>query len=79
MVMLICHWMKSVKKVKGMMEYASEKDVKQIEKLTVEQNQSDIWHKARYCHITASKCHDVMTRMKTIDKDSSQNTDNLVK
>ena len=66
-------------KVKSVIQYASQKDTSQIEKLTVEQNSSDVWHKARYCHITASRCHEVMTQMKTIEKYVSQNTDNLVR
>ena len=66
-------------KVKRAIGNASHMDVRQIEELTIEQNESDIWHKARHCRITASKCHEVMTRMKTIEKDDSQNTKNLVK
>ena len=59
--------------------HASEKDRRQIEQLTTEQNESDIWHRARYCRITASKCHEVITRMKTLEKDKLQNADNLLK
>ena len=66
-------------KVKSAIGYASQKDISQIEELTIEQNSSEVWHKARYCRITASRCHEVMTRMKTIEKDVSQNTENLVK
>ena len=66
-------------KMKCVLGNASGTDIKNIAELTVDQNESDMWHKARSCRITASKCHDVMTRMKTIDKDSSQNTDNLVR
>ena len=66
-------------KVKNLIRQASDKDMAQIKELTIQQNESDIWHKARYCHITASKCHEVMTQMKRIEKDKSQNTDNLLK
>ena len=66
-------------KMKHVIGNASETDIKHIAELTVDQNESDMWHTARSCRITASKCHDVMTRMKTIDKDSSQNTNNLVR
>ena len=66
-------------KIKGLMNHASEKDMRQIEEMTIKQNDSEIWHKARYCCITASKCHDVMTRMKTLEKDKLQNTDNLLR
>ena len=59
--------------------HASDKDRRQVEQLTTEQNESDIWHRARYCHITASKCHEVMTRMKILEKDKLQNADNLLK
>ena len=66
-------------KIKGLMNHASEKDMRQIEEMTIQQNGSEIWHKARYCRITASKCHDVMTRMKTLEKDKLQNTDKLLR
>ena len=66
-------------KIKSLIDVSSEKDRSNIQKLTVEQNDSDIWHKARYCHITASRCHEVMTRMKTLEKDNSKNADNLLK
>ena len=66
-------------KVKNLIRQAPDKDIAQIKELTIQQNESDIWHQARYCHITASKCHEVMTRMKRIEKDKSQNTDNLLK
>ena len=51
----------------------------EIERLTQRQNESDCWHKARYARVTASRCHEVMTRMRTLEKDEIQNSDNIVK
>ena len=66
-------------KIENLLDNISDSDRTEIEKLTIEQNESNMWHKARYCHITASRCHEVMTRMKTLEKDKTQNAENLLK
>ena len=57
----------------------TEEDISTIEQLTKNQNKSDLWYKARYCCITASKCHEVKTRMDTLEKKSDQTCDNLLR
>ena len=57
----------------------SKEDIETIQKATIEQSRSNLWHKARVYRITASKCHDVMTRMNTLERDQTQTADNLIK
>ena len=45
----------------------------EIERLTQKQNASDCWHKARYTCVIASWCHEVMSQLKTLEKDETQN------
>ena len=65
-------------KVQNSVGSASQEDIRQIEELTVNQDKSDLWHTARYSCITASRCHEVMTRMVTLEGDVNQNSDNLI-
>ncbi len=56
-------------------------DITKIEQLTAKQSQSPLWHKARFGRITASNCHDVMTKMVSLgsEPESEESADNLVK
>ena len=53
---------------------ASKEDVEKIQQATTGQSESSLWQKARSYHITASKCHNVMTRMTTLQKRPKANT-----
>ena len=57
----------------------TEEDISTIEQLTKNQNKCDLWYKTRYCHITASKCHDVKARIDTLEKKSDQTCDSLLR
>ena len=61
------------------MPHTERSDIDEIEKLTINQSKDDLWYKARRGRVTASRCHEVMTRMETLAKDNSQNCDNLLK
>ena len=66
-------------KIADLIPHATKDDIDEIEKLTVNQSKDDLWYKARRGRVTASRCHEVMTHMETLAKDSSQNCDNLLK
>ena len=72
-------WEQKCAKVKEIVGSISKDNIIEIERLTQMQNESDIWHKARFARVTASRCHEVMTRMTTLEKDKTQNSDNIVK
>ena len=72
-------WEEKCATIKKIVVSISKENILEIERLTQKQNESDCWHKARYAHVTASRCHEVMTRMKTLEKDETQNSDNIVK
>ena len=72
-------WEQKCAKVKEIVGSISKDNIIKIERLTQMQNESDIWHKARFARVTASRCHEVMTRMTTLEKDKTQNSDNIVK
>ena len=72
-------WEEKCEKVKESVGTITRDDIHEIEQLTVQQNDSEYWHKARFGRITASKCHEVMTQMKTLDKDETQTSENIVK
>ena len=64
-------WEEKCEKLKESVGTIMRDDIHEIEQLTVQQNDSEYWHKARFGRITASNCHEVMTRMKTLDKDET--------
>lgn len=72
-------WEEKCEKLKESVGTIMRDDIHEIEQLTVQQNDSEYWHKAHFGRITASKCHEVMTRMKTLDKDETQTSENIVK
>ena len=67
------------KKLKGTLSMISNDDICEIESVTEKQSESELWHKARYARVTASKCHDVMMRMRSLEKDETKTSNNLVK
>ena len=77
--MTIYNWEEKCEKLKESVGTIMRDDIHEIEQLTVQQNDSEYWHKACFGRITASKCHEVMTRMKTLDKDETQTSENIVK
>ena len=72
-------WEEKCATIKKIVGSISKENIVEIERLTQKQNESDCWHKARYARVTASRCHEVMTQMKTLEKDETQNSDNIVK
>ena len=66
-------------KITEKIPHATRDDIAEIEKLTIQQSKDDMWYKARRGRVTASRCHEVMTHMETLVKDSSQNCDKLLK
>lgn len=65
--------------LKGTLPAASEGDIQKIADLTRNQHETELWHTARHGRITASTCHDVKTRMATLQRDPTQSADNLVR
>ena len=55
-------WEEKCTTIKKIVGSISKENIVEIERLTLKQNESDCWHKARYAHVTASRCHEVMTR-----------------
>ena len=66
-------------KMKGILARISMDDIHEIESVIEKQSESELWHKARFSHVTASMCHDVMTQMKSLDKDETKASENIVK
>ena len=54
-------------------------DIHEIESVTEIQSESELWHKERFACVTASTYHDVMTWMKSLDKDETKTSENIVK
>ena len=65
--------------MKGILARISMHDIHEIESVTEKQSESELWHKARCACVTASTCYDVMTRMKSLDKDETKTSENIVK
>ena len=61
-------WEEKCGKMKGILARISMDDIHEIESVTEKQSESELWHKGRFVRVTASTCHDVMTRMKSLDK-----------
>ena len=46
----------------------TKENIETIEKLTIGQNENEYWYEYRKCLITASKAHDVVTKMAKVQK-----------
>ena len=46
----------------------TKENIERIEKLTRGQNTNNLWFSFRKCVVTASKCHDVLTKLNKIEK-----------
>ena len=72
-------WVEKCGKMKGILARISMDDIHDIESVTEKQSESELWHKARFACVTASMCHGVMTQMKSLDKDETKTSENIVK
>ena len=59
---------KNMSDFKENLDVFTKENIETIEKLTIGQNENEYWYEYRKCLITASKAHDVVTKMAKVQK-----------
>ena len=59
--------------------HLSKNDIQKLEKITINQAQSDEWHEQRQYRLTASNCGRICKRMESIKKNIEESPQNLIK